>query len=554
MTNSNAILSQRLLAGSALLFAALAWPVAQAQHEHHHDDAGADVDAEALGTVHFRASCSEAAAEAVDQAIAMTHHMMYVEALSRFETIVEAHPDCAMGHWGVAKTQFQPLWATRPEEEALQRGWEASQRALQGTDSARERALMEATAAFFRDAGDDLGYAERQERWADAMRLAYEAHRDDKDIAAFHALALLAQAQGADDPHSLHDEAEAILRAVHAREPTHPGAIHYIIHGDDIDGRAERNLDIVESYAEIAPEVPHALHMPTHIYVRLGDWPAVIDWNRRSAEAALAHPAGEHVSHHYPHAQDYIIYAHLQRGEDTKARDILDATLAHGDMQPTPISAFHAATMPARIAVERRDWEAAAQLQARAPVELPWDSPVGMWSESQSQLARGLGAAHDGDQERAHAALQRITALREQAEAEDEALMARYIRIDEHILAGWIAQVGDDAEAAETHLRAAAEIESQVEKHPITPGALMPANEALGDLLAAQARPREALEAYAASDTIWPGRYNTLLGAARAAAAADDDAAAQRWYGRLLEIAPASQRANIEEAQERVAG
>jgi tetratricopeptide (TPR) repeat protein len=516
-------------------------------HMHLHDDAPIDPDAD-IGRVDFGADCSEAASAAFDRALAMMHHMMYEQARGLYEQIVEVDPDCAMAHWGIATTLFQPLWGTRPPVEDLQRGWSLSRTAAGMTESERELALIHATTEFFRDPAD-ADYATRQRRWHDGMKQAHQAHPDDLDIAALFGLALLAEAQGADDPHPLHERAEALLRAVHADEATHPGAIHYLIHGDDIDGRADRNLDIVEAYGQIAPQVPHALHMPSHIYVRLGDWPEVIDWNVASAEAALNYPAGELVSHHYPHAQDYLIYAHLQRGEDDQARRVLEETMATGAMQRTPISAFHVATMPARIAVERRDWHKAAELKVRQMPELPWDSPVGLWSESQTWVARGLGAVHLEDLDGARAALERIRELRGQAEAQGERMFARYIGIDEYLVAGWLAHgEGDDEQAVEA-LRRAVEHEAAVEKHPITPGALLPPNEALGDLLMALDRPADALQAYAASDEIWPGRYNTLLGAIRSTQAAGDTRAAAKWSSRLVEVAPESERDSIEQAR-----
>lgn len=533
--------------GRALLAAAFLGLAACAPEEDTPEVAQAD---DALGHVDFQADCAQPARVAVDEALTMTHHMMYEQARDRFESLVAEHPDCAMGYWGVATTLFQPLWATRPSEDDLQRGWDTAREAAERADTEREALLIEATTAFFREP-EAADYSTRQQRWADAIQAAFEAQSTDNDIAAFYALSLLAQAQGADDPHPLHDEAETILRAVHERAPRHPGAIHYIIHGDDIEGRAERNLDIVASYGEIAPSVPHALHMPSHIYVRLGDWPAVIHWNQRSSEAALAHPAGEHVSHHYPHAQDYIIYGYLQRGEDRQAQRAYEETLAEEGWQPTAISAFHRATIPARIAVERRDWERAAALEPRTPEALPWDAPVGLWAQSQTWLARGLGAVHGDNLEAAERALQQVAALRSAAEEADEAMMASYIGIEERILDGWLAYArGEEADAIDA-LQAAVDQEARIEKHPITPGALLPPNEALGDLLMALDRPADALAAYRRSEAVWPSRYNTLLGAARAADAAGDEAAAADWYGRLLEVAPEAERASIEEARER---
>jgi hypothetical protein len=379
------------------------------------------------------------------------------------------------------------------------------------------------------------------------METAYEASPSDLDTAALYALSRLALSPVTENRGPLHDEAETVLRDIHKQVPTHPGAIHYTIHATDVDGRADNALDIVESYGEIAPHVPHALHMPTHIYVRLGQWPEVIDWNRRSADAALEHPAGDAVSHHFPHATDYLLYAYLQRGEDDRAREVLEETLAKDDYQRSFISTFHLAAMPARYAVERRQWEEAAALDPRSPQYLPWDHA--QWAEGLTWLARGLGALHTGDLERAQEAEARLATLRADAKAAGEDAFATYIEIDRLILAGWIARAQDRTDDAVALISKAAELEGTVEKHPVTPGALMPPYEALGDLLLNLGRAGKALAAYGASDEVWPGRFNTLLGAARAAEAAGDAEAAQAWYAELIDVAGGSDRAAVAEAE-----
>jgi hypothetical protein len=507
---------------------------------------------ESLGTVDFQVSCAEATQPAFDRALSFMHHMMYQQARSAFEAIAEDDPDCAMAYWGVATTRFQPLWPTRPSADELEQGWTEIQQA-QDLDPAteRERNLVAATAAFFRDP-ETADWWTRIRRWADAMETAYEASPSDPDTAALYALSRLALSPVTENRGPLHDEAETVLRDIYKQVPTHPGAIHYTIHATDVDGRADNALDIVESYGEVAPHVPHALHMPTHIYVRLGRWAEVIDWNRRSADAALEHPAGDAVSHHFPHATGYLLYAYLQRGEDDRAREVLEETLAKDDYQRSFISTFHLAAMPARYAVERRQWEEAAALEPRSPEYLPWDEA--QWAEGLTWLARGLGALHTDDLERAQEAEARLAALRADAKAAGEDTFATYIEIDRLILAGWIARAQERTDEAVALIREAAELEGTVEKHPVTPGALMPPYEALGDLLLALDRPDKALAAYKASDEVWPGRFNTLLGAARAAEAAGDDEAAQAWYADLIEVAGDSDRAAVAEAERYLEG
>lgn len=534
-----------------LLLLALATPGAvQAQHAGHDHSEIAHEHGE-IGVIDFRVSCDPAVEEEFNHAVGLLHHMMYIESRRAFERIAERHPECAMAHWGVAKTLFQPLWPGRPSAEVRQRGWEAVQRAKQlGIETERERALAAATAAFFQDPPEEVWWP-RIHRWGEALEAAYRQRPDDTETAVLYALSLMARGQVADDRRDYHTRAARILKEVHQRKPLHPGAIHYTIHADDIANREAESLDIVRRYDRIAPEVPHALHMPSHIYVRLGAWPEVIEWNRRSADAALRFPAGDRISLHYPHGLDYMLYGQLQRGEDGKARAVLDELLGQEQRyQEDFVSAFHLAVMPARYAVERRAWNEAAALQPRTPAYLAWDNY--WWPEALSWFARGLGAVHMGDVATARQAERRMAELRDRARAADEGTFATYIEIDRLILSGQVAQTEGDAQTAVARMREAADLERTVDKHIVTPGALLPAYEALGDLLMQQQRPREALQAYETSLEIWPNRYNSLLGAARAARVADEQGKAREHYGRLLEITEGAEtdRPGVREARE----
>lgn len=523
----------------------LATSAALAQHEHHHDetvDAGAE-----LGLVRFDPDCAKHSIEPFNRALALMHHMMYAQARADFAAITETDPDCAMAWWGMATSLFQPLWGTRPSRTERDQGWAASQRALEQVDSDRERALIEATAAFFRDPQDD-DFRARVERWIEGMIEAGEGWPDDADVAALHALALLTRAQTDSEARErLHDQAEAMLRDIWERKPTHPGAIHYSIHATDVDGRAENALDMVEVYGQIAPDTAHALHMPSHIYVRLGEWDEVIDWNVRSADAALKAPVNGRVSHHFIHAIDYLVYAYLQRGEDELAERIEREAMAKGDHQASFVSAFHLAAIPARLAVERRDWNRAAGLQPRDPEDQPWDEAH--WPEGISWFARGMGRLHNGDREGARAALDRLAELGAQARAAGEPAMATYIDVDRLILEAWDESSAGHPEAAVSRLQEAVELEATVEKHPVTPGALYPPREALGDLLMVQGDAEAALAAYRAAERVWPGRYNTQLGAARAALEAGEKESATRHYRRVLDLAQRSDRDGVAEAR-----
>lgn len=503
---------------------------------------------EELGSVDFQVSCDAGVQDDFDRAVALLHHMMYQEARGTFEAIAAQDPGCAMAHWGVAQTLFQPLWPARPTAEDRTRAWERIQRAGElgpGTD--RERHLLAAAEAFFQNPQEDEWWP-RIERWSQAMETAYRERPHDDEIAALYGLSLLARGAGSEDQLAHNAQAAEVLTEVHQRDPLHPGAIHYIIHADDASGRAHQHLDVVETYGEIAPHVPHALHMPSHIYVRLGDWPEVIEWNRASADAALEFSPEEWISMHHIHGLDYLLYAYLQQGHDQKAVEVLQEGLAREPYQEDFGSAFHLAIMPARYAVERRAWEEAADLEPGEPGYLAWERYL--WPEAVTWFARGLGALHTGDLQDARASETRMVELRDGAHEAGERAFATYIDVDRLILSGWIAHAEGDANEAVRRVERATELEATVEKHPITPGALLPPYEALGNLLMELNRPGEALEAYEASLDIWPGRYNSVLGAARAAAELGEAARATEHYRSLLTLVDegASDRAGVREA------
>jgi tetratricopeptide (TPR) repeat protein len=471
---------------------------------------------------------------------------MYEQARAVFAEVAEVDPSCAMAHWGVATTLFQPLWSSRPSPEALQRGWVATERARAVVASARESGLIEATAAFFRDP-ESAEYWTRIGRWAEGMSEAFEAFPRDLDTAALYALSRLALAAVAEDRAALLDEAEAVLQRVFGASPTHPGGVHYAIHATDVDGRAGRALDRVAVYGDIAPQVAHALHMPTHIHVRLGAWDDAIAWNRRSADAAFMAPVGDRVSVHHIHALDYLLYAALQQGDDALARQVLDEALGRGRYQEDFGAAFHLAIMPARFAVERRAWGEAAALDLEVHSYLTWDRYA--WPQATLWFARGLGAVHSGALGAAREAEGRMAALRDRAAEAGERGFATFIEIDRLVLAGAIARGDGDADGAIALLEEAASLEGSVEKHPVTPGALLPPYEALGDVLLGLGRFAEARAAYEASDGRWPGRYNTLLGLMRSMLAIDE-VAARPIAGRLLVQAGGSARATLGEARD----
>lgn len=498
----------------------------------------ADLPAEQLGFVDFTTSCDPSVADDMDRAVALLHHMTYPVAQSGFDDVAVRDPECAMAYWGAATTLFQPLWPTRPGEEELRRGWALIQQARRsGRTSPREEMFVAATGAFF-DPAAEPDYWTRIERWAVATTALYEAYPDDLEARAFYALAQLATASRFGMAAEHHERAHQVLAGVLDEQPTHPGAVHYTIHASDFAGREDRSLSVVRRYGEIAPENPHALHMPTHIFVRLGNWDEVVTWNLRAAEAALAQrvgPTQEYVWDEYPHAVEYLVYAYLQQGDDVLARGAIRDMNDTPDLQPSFKTAFHLASTAARFALERRDWPAAADLPARSPSSVDWDRY--RWPEAIVRFARGMGAVHGGDDEAVARSLERIRELSAGARDAGEGPFAAQIEVLRLELLGWQAHGRGESATAVAFMEEAVDLEAATPKHPVTPGATLPALELLGDLHLALDDPDRALASYRASEARTPGRFNTVLGLARSLAAAGDDSGARVQYDRLLELA-----------------
>lgn len=459
----------------------------------------------ALGTVNFPVSCTEPAQKEFTRAVALLHHMTYPQAREAFQRVVTIDPECAMAHWGIATTLFQPLWPTRPSPDALQRGWDETQKAKSlEPPTERERLFIAAAEAFFLEPSSS-DYWLRIRRWEQASEKVYAALPADPEAAAFYALAHLATTPGNRITRDHSDRAADILLRLYKNNPDHPGAMHYLVHANDVPGREKESLEITRKYEAVAPRNPHALHMPTHIYTRLGDWDGVIRGNLKAAEAALEHPAGEKgefVWDEFPHAIEYLVYAYLQKGENNAAAAQLKRLRGTERLEPTFKTAFHLASTQARYALERRDWKEAALIVPSQGFN---------WPEAISQFARGLGSAHLGKRDDARAAVKRLEELDGATTKAGEELFARNIRVLRLQLSAWI-------ESSVALMQEAAELETSTPKHAVTPGPTLPTYELLGDLLMTQKKPAEALAAYKRSLELYPGRRNSIIGAERAGA------------------------------------
>jgi tetratricopeptide (TPR) repeat protein len=496
-----------------------------------------------LGVVDFPISCRPAVQGSFNRAVALLHHMTYPQARQAFEQVATMDPECAMAQWGIAMTLFQPLWPTRPNADALRRGWEAVQKAKsQQPASQREQMFIAAMEAFYLD-GASTEYRQRLSRWEGAMRRLFEAFPDDPEAAAFYALAHLAISPSDSATSANARRAAEILARVYDRNPQHPGAMHYLVHANDGPGRERERLDVTRRYEAAAPRNPHALHMPTHIYTRLGEWDGVIRGNLLAAEAALEHPAGERgelVWDEFPHAIEYLVYAYLQKGSDAEAARQLERLRTTARLEPTFKTAFHLVSTLSRYALERHAWDEAAAIAPREPAALEWDRLA--WPEAIARFARAFGALRTGRVGDAKLALPQLDVLEQSMRRAGEDLFARNIRMLGLELGAWVALAEGHPEQSVSLMRAAVDLEAATPKHAVTPAPTLPANELLGDLLMEQKEFASARTAYEQSLQQYPRRFNSLLGAARAARAAGDDSAARTYYRQLLDLARDSTR------------
>ncbi len=493
-----------------------------------------EVYGEQLGTVHFPVSCNEAASRHMERGLALLHHMTYEDARAAFARAIESDPDCAMGYWGQAMTLIHPLWSDPPSEADFKRGQAlVSEAKTRGQQTERERAYIAAVEAYYAEGWnrhETANLASFEKGW----EKVYRQFPNDLEAACFYALAHMATADPADKTYTKQKRAGALAAKVLAQVPDHPGAHHYTIHAYDYPALAEKALEAARSYGKIAPEIPHALHMPTHIFTRLGFWQESITMNKRSAAAALKHPVGGAISLHHPHALDYLAYAYLQRAEDQKAKQVLDTiTALKGPFQVHIAGSYTFAAVPARLALERQEWTDAASLEPRTPSNYPWDRFPAM--EAVTYFARALGAARSGNRQGAAQALENLAALRERA-AETSAYWAKQVEIQRLSAMAWLEYQEGEQEKALDIMRMAAELEASTEKHPVTPGEVLPARELLADMLLDLGRHKEAQAEYEAALERNANRFNSLYGAGRAAELGGNKVKAASYYKKLVEM------------------
>jgi tetratricopeptide (TPR) repeat protein len=463
-----------------------------------------------LGTVEFGVSCTTKAQESFTRGVALLHSFTYEESAEAFRDAAARDPRCAMAHWGLAMTEYHQLWEPYAGPAELQRGSGEIQKARElkpGTP--REKDYIEALGVFY-DGWEHRDHAARAKAYRDAMRGVHERNPKDQEAAIFYALALVATAAPEDKTYDNQRKAAAILEPIFAAHPDHPGVAHYLIHAYDDPALAAQGVTAARAYSKIAPDLPHALHMPSHIFTRLGLWEDAISSNLAAAAAARKHgDQGEEF-----HALDYLTYAYLQLGRNDEAEKIRDTLPALGNVKQSSLFKIYyaKAAIRARCALEQKHWTEAEDLAAEPGVH-PQVAAISQW-------AAALGAAHSGNLPAARQHTEQVRRLSAELKEKGEAYWAQQVAIQGEEAGAWVAFAEHRTYDALRLLRLAADHEDAAEKHPVTPGAILPARELLGDLLMEMHEPKEALREYRQVLTVAPGRRNALRGVAEAERAA----------------------------------
>ena len=500
-----------------------------AQEAHQHGDAGK------LGTVKFANSCSAEAQPEFARGMALLHSFEFGQAMDAFSAVLRTDPSCGIALWGTGVAQWGNPFsgALRPAAQ-MESGRATLERATAtGAKTARERDFISAAKPLF-DRFESVDQRTRGRAYRDAMAQLSAKYPDDPEAAAFYALSLAAAADPSDKTYADLLKAGAILEKLWTAQPDHPGFPHYIIHSYDVPALAPRAVDAARRYAKIAPAAPHALHMPSHTFTRLGYWQDSIETNILSAAAARkVNAIGEEL-----HAGDYQTYAYLQSGQDAAARRVVDSLAeimarrapASASAAPPPAGAYARAAIPARYALERGAWADAAALET--------NTSAYPYADALTWFARALGAARMRDVPAARAAVAELQKCVDRTTQAQETYWIEQLTIQRLGASAWLDLAEGKTADALSAMREAADREDRTEKAAISPGPLAPARELLGDMLLELQQPKAALVEYEKTMAKEPNRFRALAGAAAAAAQAGDRAASRKFYQQLLTISP----------------
>ena len=497
---------------------------------------------ERLGRVAFATSCRPDAQARFERAMALLHSFWWEEGGRAFHAVAASDSTCALAYWGLALNVWGNPFVGGPSGDNLRQGATAAARALAlGAPTARERGFLASVGALYRDC-ETTPNSRRLLAYSDTLARVYRDFPDDPEVAIYYALSLVATALPTDTTFSRQRQAAAILNPLFRRFPEHPGLAHYIIHADDSPQLAALGLDAARRYARIAPSAPHAQHMPSHIFVRLGLWDETIAANQRSLDAGIeyARAQGRSVAPEQFHALDYMVYGYLQEGRDSAARRTVAQGLALTAMLASDlVTNYNRVAMEARVPLERGDWAVAARLPVRAAGQ-------GGIGEALAHFARGIGAARSNDAAEARVEVTALGAIQTALAGQPGYNWSRIVGIKQQAVAAWSLLAAGDTAGALREAKAAADLEDVTEKHPVTPGELLPARELEGDLLLAVGRYASARAAYEATLRREPGRPRSLFGVARAAELAGDVAAARTGYRAYLSRMQQSDGARLE--------
>ncbi len=510
-----------LLAVMVTTFVQPARLVAQ-EHDHHHQIGQ-------LGRVVFPVSCTPEARQRFEHAMALLHSFWWEEGDRAFGQVLEADSSCAMAYWGKALNAWGNPFAGGPTGAALTQGAEAARHASSlPAGTARERGFIAATAALYRNA-DSTPNSARLQSYADSMGRLYQRFPKDVEVAIYYALSQVATAPRTDTTFAQQKRAIAILDPLFAQHPDHPGLAHYVIHATDSPGLARLGLDAARRYAKIAPAAPHAQHMPSHIFVRLGLWNETITSNWKSYQASYeyAKAMGLPGTMEEFHAMDYAVYGYLQRGQDSAARAAVTRAMRAKPSLRGLVSDYNRTAMAARVPLERGDWSAAAEL--RAPAE-----SLGPVASALFRFTRAIGSARSGRAEAARPDVKALDSIATELEQKGEPYWARVVRIKHDVAEAWTRWAAGDSAGGLALARAAADSEEVTDKHQVTPGELLPARELEGDMLLLAGRYAEAGSAYKGTLAREPNRARSLFGGARAAELSGDREAAAAGYREFL--------------------
>ena len=496
-------------------------------------------DDEKLGTVHFETSCNPDAQKLFDRGMLYQHSFWYRASQRVFEDALKADPECGIAYWGIALSLLWNPHAPTPTKNLAEGAAALAKAKTVGAKTQRERDYLDALGAMYADY-EKVDHRTRMQAYTKAMEQLAQRYPNDDEAQIYYALVLNTSASPADKTYANQLKGAAILEPIAIRQPQHPGVAHYLIHLYDYPPIAEKGLEAARRYAKVAPAAAHAQHMPSHIFTRVGYWKNSISSNVESSRVASADKEG----HDQLHAMDYLVYAYLQLGQDKKAAAVIDEMNTVTGFTETFIAGPYAlAASPARYAVERGDWKAAAALQVRA-------SPLAN-VQAITYFARALGAARSGDPDAARVDIAKLAELRDKLRDAKDAYWSEQVDIQRQVATAWVLYAEGKRDDALKAMSAAADAEDKTEKHPVTPGAPKPARELYGVMLLESGNAKDALVAFEATLKKEPNRLGAYVGAAKAAEKSGESAKAQEYYSKVVAIADAADNSRTDVADAR---